>query len=109
MGAEVGLVERVVKLESGQEAHNEDIARLETLYMKLDTDIKDLKNELRGEFSHVHKGLNEVVVGALNSAPEWAVRQMASTDRHIGTAWGVAGTLLAAVLLLLGWVLFHHV
>ena len=101
------LAERVAKLEAVQSEHADDIKRLEELSLKLENNINSLKSEMSSKLDSVNNSLNEVIVGALNTAPEWTVKQMAAAESSKGVAYGVSGALLAAFLVILAWVFGH--
>ena len=100
--AESNVVERVARLEEKYDQHDADIARLEDMYVQLSKDIKDMKAEMGAKVDTINANLTTVTTKALDSAPEWVMREVKLTTRMNSFLW-------MAVIIFAGLAGFHFI
>lgn len=79
----------------------ERVRVLEDDMREIKADLKDFRLDVSSEFKAVNTSLNNVVIGALNSMPQWGAQSLRTSNLITGALGGIVGVLVMVVLYLL--------
>lgn len=95
---------RVVVVENEIENLKRRDDMLENGIQELRKELHDTRSEISKKMDDVQKQLRDVVLGALNSMPEWATRQFGNNHKLIGALISLLGIAVSALL----WIILRH-
>jgi len=78
----------------------ERVRVLEDDMNEIKADLKDFRGDVSENFNKVNTSLNNVVIGALNSMPQWGAQSLKTSNTLTGALGGIVGVLIMIVLYL---------
>lgn len=79
----------------------ERVRVLEDDMTEIKADLKDFRGDVLENFNKVNTSLNNVVIGALNSMPQWGAQSLKTSSTLTGALGGIVGVLIMIVLYLI--------